>query len=83
MKTQTQIDKQENFYDKLLLGNQIVEVVRLLLEKSGYLVIFYGYESTQPSLCKKLREEGMKQTKTVMRIRYSPDLLVYDDTNKI
>jgi hypothetical protein len=25
MKTQTQIDKQENFYDKLLLGNQIVE----------------------------------------------------------
>lgn len=76
------VGKQQDFYDKLLIGNQIAEVIKLLLEKSGYLVIPYGYDSTHPSLCKKIREEGIEETRTVLRIRCSPDLLVYDDKNK-
>ena len=72
----------KRFYDNLLLGKLINDVISLLLQKSGYLVIPHGYESTHPSLLKKIHDGEIIQTKTVMRIRYSPDLLVYDDTNR-
>jgi hypothetical protein len=74
--------RKNRFYEHLLLGKLINDVVSLLLQKSGYLVIPYGYESTHPSLLKKIHDGEIIQTKTVKRIRYSPDLLVYDDVNR-
>jgi len=74
--------KQKDFYDYRLIGSQIEELIKLLLEKSGYHVHDYGYERTLPLICKKFREEPIKPTRTILRIRHSPDLLVYDDKNK-
>jgi hypothetical protein len=74
--------RNNRFYENLLLGKLITDVISLLLQKSGYLVIPYGYESTHPSLLKKIHDGEIIQTKTVKRIRYSPDLLVYDDVNR-
>ena len=34
------------FYDDMLKGNQIKELVKVRLEKSGCVVFLYGYEST-------------------------------------
>lgn len=70
------------FYDDMLKGNQIKELIKVLLEKSGYLVLPYGYESTLSDIRKKLRDKGAKNSRTARRIRTSPDLLVYDGNRK-
>lgn len=70
------------FYDDVLKGNQVKELVKVLLEKSGYSVYPYGYESTLSDVKKKLREKSAKRSKTARRIRTSPDLLVYDGDRK-
>lgn len=70
------------FFDQVLEGNQMKEVVKVLLEKSGYLVLPYGYESTLSGIRRRLREKGTRKSRTVRRIRASPDLLVYDDKRK-
>ena len=80
-------DKQEEielseFYENVLEGNQIKEIIKVLLEKSGYLVLPYGYESTLSGLRRRLGERGTRKSRTVRRIRSSPDLLVYDDEKK-
>jgi len=74
--------KEKDFFDKMLEGNQIKEVIKVLLEKSGYLVLPYGYESSLSGLRRRLREKGTRKSRTVRRIRASPDLLVYDDEKK-
>jgi len=74
--------KEKNFFDQVLEGNQIKEVIKVMLEKSGYLVLPYGYESTLSGLRRRLGEKGTKKSRTVRRIRASPDLLVYDDEKK-
>ena len=70
------------FFDNVLEGNQMKEVVKVLLEKSGYLVLPYGYESTLSGIRRRLGEKGTRKSRTVRRIRASPDLLVYDDKRK-
>ena len=70
------------FYEDLLKGNQVKELVKVLLEKSGYSVFPYGYESTFTDIKNKLREKGTKNSRTVRRLRTSPDLLVYDGKRK-
>jgi len=74
--------KEKDFFDQVLEGNQIKEVVKVMLEKSGYLVLPYGYESTLSGLRRRLGEKGTKKSRTVRRIRFSPDLLVYDGERK-
>ena len=44
------------FYDDMLKGNQMKELVKVLLEKSGYTVLPYGYESTLSDMKKKLKK---------------------------
>ena len=66
------------FYDSVLKGNAHKEIVRLMLEKSGYSVHPYGYESTLSSVKSKLTKNA-RNSKTVRRIRSSPDLLIYDE----
>jgi len=70
-----------NYYDNRFVGTQIEELIKLFLKKSGYHVYSYGYEHSLPSICEKVREEGIKSTNTALRIRYSPDLLVHDGEN--
>lgn len=76
------MSKRERFYEDMLKGNQVKELVKILLEKAGYLVLPYGYEATLSDMKKRLREKGVKNSRTVRRIRTSPDLLVYDPDRK-
>lgn len=70
------------FYDNVLEGNQMKELVKVLLEKSGYLVLPYGYESTLSGLISQLGVEYTKKSRTVRRIKSSPDLLVFSSKRK-
>jgi len=69
--------KNSKFIDMLLKGNIFKDIVKLLLEKSGYTVYPYGYESTFSSIKASLTR-NTRNSKTVRRIRSSPDLLVFD-----
>ena len=69
-----------NFHDRVLKGGAAKEVVKVLLEKSGYLVYPYGYECTFSGVRNKLQRNS-KNSRTVRRIKSSPDILVYDDLN--
>lgn len=71
-----------SFHDDLLRGSQIKDLIRVLLQKSGYSVSPYGYESTFSEIRNKLAIKGTKNSRTVRRIRSSPDLLVYDEERK-
>lgn len=66
----------------MLKGNQVKELVKVLLEKSGYSVLPYGYESTLADVKKKLNVKDAKNSRTARRIRSTPDLLVYDEQRK-
>ena len=70
------------FFDNVLDGNQVKELVRVLLAKSGYLVLPYGYENTLSGLISKFGVKDTKKSRTVRRIKSSPDLLVYDEEKK-
>ena len=69
---------EDTFYDDMLKGNVYKDIVRVMLQKSGYTVYSYGYESTFSDVKSKLTKDT-RNSKTVRRIRSSPDLLVYDD----
>ena len=72
------------YYDSLLDGAKIKELLKLLLEKSGYTIYPYGYETTFSDVRKKLNLNSSKNSRTARRIKSSPDLLVYDnDTNDV
>jgi Holliday junction resolvase len=64
----------------MLKGSLYKDMIRVILQKSGYSVYPYGYESTLSELKSKLTQET-RNSKTGRRIRSSPDLLVYDDQN--
>lgn len=71
-----------SFHDDLLKGAQTKDLIKVLLQKSGYSVTPYGYESTLSEIKNKLGARGTKNSRTVRRIRSSPDLLVYDEDRK-
>jgi hypothetical protein len=71
-----------SFHDDLLKGSQIKDLIRVLLQKSGYFVSPYGYESTLSEIRNRLSIKGTKNSRAVRRIRSSPDLLVYDEEKK-
>jgi Holliday junction resolvase len=56
------------------------DLVKSLLERSGYTVCHYGYEDTLLDAMSK-RTAKTSNSNTGRRIRKSPDLLVYDDEN--
>jgi hypothetical protein len=70
------------YHDDLLSGATIKELVKIMLEKSGYVVYPYGYEGQFVDVKKKLADREIKNSRTVRRIRSCPDLLVYDETEK-
>lgn len=70
--------RSSKFVDSLLKGNIFKDLVKLLLEQSGYSVYPYGYESTLSTIKASLKKDT-KSSRTVRRIRSSPDLLVFDE----
>jgi hypothetical protein len=70
------------FYDHVLQGNQIKELIKILLEKSGYTVFPYGYENTLSGLINLIGVKDAKKSRTVRRIKSSPDLLVFSHNRK-
>ncbi len=69
-----------NFHENCLKGNLFLELVSTLLEKSGYLVVPYGYEKQLSSVKRELKKS--LGSVTADKIRSSPDLLVYDREKK-
>jgi len=63
-----------DFDDDLLFGYFFKDIITLLLDKCGYEVYPYGYESFFPNLKRQLY--GSKNTEVANRIRSTPDLLV-------
>lgn len=59
-----------------------MEIVKAMLENSGYTVCHYGYEFTLLDLISK-SSYGKSKTTTGRRIAASPDLLVYDKKDVI
>jgi len=68
-----------DFHSTLLKGNIFKEIVKVLFEKSEYLVIPYGYENPFSNIKKELSKKSMRDSLTARRIRSSPDLLVYEE----
>jgi hypothetical protein len=66
------------FYDQMRKGDEHRDIVKFMLEQSGYSVHPYGYEQAISSIKSKLGKNA-RSSKTVRRIRSSPDLLVYDE----
>jgi len=58
--------------DKQLIGKIMENIVSVMLQESGYMVLPYGYEQTHPALCQKW-SNGMEVTNTLTRLRNSPD----------
>jgi DNA-binding NarL/FixJ family response regulator len=64
------------FSYKLYKGNIFKELVKTLLEENGYEAMPYGYENQFSNIKKTL---STKSSETALRIRCSPDLLIYDN----
>jgi hypothetical protein len=67
-------------HEKFLKGNIFLELVKTLFEKSGYLVVPYGYEKQLISVKRELSKTS--DTETWRKIRSSPDLLVLNKDTK-
>jgi hypothetical protein len=68
-------------YD-FLKGGIIKEVVKSLLQRYGYEVYPYGYETTFSALKSKLADEGVRTSPSVRRMKSTPDLVVFDKKRK-
>jgi len=71
-----------DFYDNLLDGYYFKEIVRTILDISGYMVFPYGFESVFSYIKIQLHKGDTKDTPVARKIRSSPDLLVYDESEK-
>lgn len=65
----------KEFSFKLYKGSVFKELVKTLLEENGYEAMPYGYENQFSNIKKSL---STKSSETARRIRFSPDLLIYD-----
>lgn len=59
-------------------GNVIADLIRGLLQKSGYSVYLNGYEERFSEIKEHLNNKAIRNSRTVRMIRSSPDLIVYD-----
>jgi hypothetical protein len=72
----------KDFYDGMHEGNVITDLVRGLLQKSGYSVSLNGYEERFSEIKECLNDKALRNSRTVRMIRSSPDLIVYDKRKK-
>ena len=84
LKIETQVyDQKRMFYRNLLAGHFHKDLIRVILEESGYEVYPYGYESFLTPLKIKFEKGKIQPTEIAKKIRSTPDLLVYDNENEI
>jgi hypothetical protein len=69
------------FRSSIIKGNAACEIVRGLLEDSGYTVYPFGYESTFSSVKNQIHKKKEKESLTAKKIRSMPDLLVENSDN--
>lgn len=72
----------KEFYDGMHEGNVMADLIRGLLEKSGYSVYLNGYEERFSEIKEYLNKHDVRKSGTVRMIRSSPDLIVYDRRKK-
>jgi len=68
--------RQLGFDQHIVIGAAAKEIVRSLLESSGYNVYPFGYESSLSALKTHIRERGLQDTDLVQRVRSMPDFIV-------
>jgi len=71
-----------SFFRKLVMGYVFKDLVTVLLDQAGYEVYPYGYESFLPSIKRKLYEKVIKSSPVLERVRFMPDIVVYDPASK-
>jgi hypothetical protein len=70
----------EKFLDSLPEGSAYKDIVKVMLQKSGYTIYNYGHEGPFADIKSKLTKTARySDSRTGRRIRSSPDFLVYDD----
>lgn len=72
------LDEGQMFYRNLLAGHFHKDLIRVILEESGYEVYPYGYESFLTPLKIKFERGEIEPTEISKKIRSTPDLLVFD-----
>ncbi len=80
IETQQWVNEFPDFEDNLLFGYFFKDVVILLLDKCGYEVYPFGYESFFPTLKRQLYES--LPSEVASRIRSTPDLLVRSSSDR-
>ncbi len=68
-------------YD-FLKGGIAKEVVKSLLQRYGYEVYPYGYETTLSVLKNKLAEKDVRTSPSIRRMKSAPDMVVFDKKRK-
>lgn len=69
-----------DFYDNLLFGYFFKDIVIVLLDKSGYEVYPFGYESVFPTLKRQIY--GFTSSDVMQKVRSAPDLLVRNPSDQ-
>ena len=72
----------KEFFEGMHEGNVITDLIRGLLQKSGYSVYLNGYEERFSEIKEYLSDNSVRNSRTVRMIRSSPDLIVYDKGKK-
>ena len=68
----------KEFFEGMHEGNVITDLIRGLLQKSGYSVYLNGYEERFSEIKEHLNDKAIRNSRIVRMIRSSPDLVVYD-----
>jgi hypothetical protein len=71
--------QEQVFRQDLAVGASAKEILKGLLESSGYTVYPFGYEGSMSALKREMAEKGFANTPLVHRIRSMPDFLVSGD----
>jgi Holliday junction resolvase len=69
-------------HDDFLKGGIFKELIKSLLLRSGYEVYPYGYETTFSILKNRLSAGDVRNSPSVRRMKYTPDLVVFDKNNQ-
>ena len=72
----------DEFDDDLHESNNVTDLIRGLLAKSGYSVCLNGYEERFSQIKEYLKDKALRNSRTARMIRSSPDLIVYDKRKK-
>ncbi len=82
-KAATEAEEWSSFFRRVLMGYVFKDLITVLLDQAGYEVYPYGYESFLPSIKRKLYQKEIKGSPVLERVRFMPDIVVYDPAGKL